>query len=63
MHVTGKNACPVEHQDEMKPDQAALAKFECRGVCVTSAGCGEDSLEAERANQAAAPAKILATIA
>lgn len=47
-------------QDEMKPDQAALGKFECRGVCATAAGCGtEGSMEAKRAMKAAAPAKIL----
>ena len=45
--------------DEMKPDQAALGKFECRGVCATAAGCGtEGSMEAKRAMKAAAPAKI-----
>ena len=43
----------------MKPDSAKLAEFVCRGVCVTTAGCGPDAWEAKRANQAAAPAKIL----
>ena len=43
----------------MKPDSAKLAEFECRGVCVTTAGCGPDPSEAKRANQAAAPAKTL----
>lgn len=50
-------------KDEMIPDQATLGKFECRGVCVTAAGCGTDgSLEAKRAMKAAAPAKILGNL-
>lgn len=52
--------CEVEPRefDAMKPDSSKLAEFACRGVCVTTAGCGSDAWEAKRANQAAAPAKI-----
>ncbi|CAE7193666.1 unnamed protein product [Symbiodinium necroappetens] len=39
--------------DRIKPDQSALACFECRGVCVTTQGC-EGSSDAERAAAAAA---------
>lgn len=57
------HAMPTSPKDEMKPDQAALGKFECRGVCATAAGCGtEGSMEAKRAMKAAAPAKILGNL-
>ena len=36
--------------DQIKPDQGALAQFECRGVCVTTQGCGgSDAKRAEAA--------------
>ena len=37
--------------DRIKPDQSALAQFECRGVCVTTQGC--DGRDEERARAAA----------
>ncbi|CAK9004567.1 unnamed protein product, partial [Durusdinium trenchii] len=42
--------CEVEPKafDQLKPDQASLAAFECRGVCVTTAGC-TGSCDEERA--------------